>query len=52
MCQLLRDGRKHRDENKPPRLIAGRPSTMWELYQWYKARGELAYFYANIALRP
>jgi hypothetical protein len=52
MYQLLRDGRKHRDEDKPARLIAERPSTMWELYQWFKARGELAYFYANIAPKP
>lgn len=52
MHQILRDARKRRDENKPARLILERPSTMWELYQWFMARGELAYYYANIAPKP
>jgi hypothetical protein len=51
MDQLLRDARKHRDENRPGRLMAERPS-LWELYQWFKARGELSYYYANICPRP
>jgi hypothetical protein len=50
MVQLLRASRKRRDENKPARLIPERPS-MWELYEWFKARGELAYFYAYVCPR-
>jgi hypothetical protein len=53
MKLLLREARRrHPDDDPHAGRAVQRPTSMWELYQWFKARGELAYYYANIAPKP
>jgi hypothetical protein len=54
VIQWLDQWERARAQNGVPSVIGRpeRPSTMIELYEWFKGRGELEYFFANICRDP
>jgi hypothetical protein len=44
--------RQHRKPDSNKAALPERPTSQWEIYQWFKARGELAFYYRHIAPKP